>query len=41
MDMRGHGQTVVTGEPYGFDVDTIGDNVVALADHLNIERSTF
>ena len=38
MDMRGHGQTVVSGAPYGFDVDTIGDDIVALADHLNIER---
>jgi pimeloyl-ACP methyl ester carboxylesterase len=38
MDMRGHGQTVVSGEPSGFDVDTIGDDVVALAGHLNIER---
>jgi pimeloyl-ACP methyl ester carboxylesterase len=38
MDMRGHGQTVVNGEPYGFDVDTIGDDIAALADHLNIER---
>jgi 3-oxoadipate enol-lactonase len=38
MDMRGHGCTVVDGEPYGFDVDTIGDDVVALADYLNIER---
>lgn len=38
MDMRGHGRTVVDGEPYGFDVDTIGDDVVALADYLNIKR---
>jgi 3-oxoadipate enol-lactonase len=38
MDMRGHGKTVVGGEPYGFDVDTIGDDIVALADHLNIGR---
>jgi len=38
MDMRGHGQTVVDGEPYGFDVDTVGDDVVALANHLKIER---
>lgn len=38
MDMRGHGKTVVDGEPYGFDVDTIGDDIVALADYLNIER---
>jgi len=38
MDMRGHGKTVVDGEPYGFDVDTVGDDIVALADYLNIDR---
>jgi 3-oxoadipate enol-lactonase len=38
MDMRGHGQTIVDGEPYGFDADTVGDDIVALADHLHIER---
>jgi proline iminopeptidase len=38
MDMRGHGQTSVDGEPYGFDVDTVGDDIAALAKHLNIER---
>jgi pimeloyl-ACP methyl ester carboxylesterase len=38
LDMRGHGRTVVDGEPYGFDVDTIGDDIVELADYLNIER---
>jgi 3-oxoadipate enol-lactonase len=38
MDMRGHGKTIVDGEPYGFDADTIGDDIVALADYLNIER---
>ena len=38
MDMRGHGQTVISGEPYGFDADAIGDDIVALADHLKIER---
>jgi pimeloyl-ACP methyl ester carboxylesterase len=38
MDMRGHGQTAVDGEPYGFDVDTVGDDIAALTDHLNIER---
>jgi pimeloyl-ACP methyl ester carboxylesterase len=38
MDMRGHGKTIVDGEPYGFDADTVGDDIVALADHLNIER---
>ncbi len=38
MDMRGHGRTRVDGPPYGFDVDTIGDDVEALADHLGLER---
>jgi len=38
MDMRGHGRTMVDGEPYGFDVDTIGDDIEALADYLKIER---
>lgn len=38
MDMRGHGRTVVDGEPYGFDVDTVGDDIAALADYLGIER---
>jgi len=38
MDMRGHGRTVVDGEPYGFDVATVGDDIAALADYLNIER---
>jgi pimeloyl-ACP methyl ester carboxylesterase len=38
MDMRGHGRTVVDGEPYGFDVETVGDDIAALADYLNIER---
>jgi pimeloyl-ACP methyl ester carboxylesterase len=26
MDMRGHGRTVVEGEPYGFDADTMADD---------------
>lgn len=38
MDMRGHGRTAVDGEPYGFDVDTVGDDVIALADYLNLKR---
>jgi 3-oxoadipate enol-lactonase len=38
MDMRAHGRTVVQGEPYGFDADTIGSDIIALADHLNISR---
>lgn len=38
MDMRAHGRTGVEGEPYGFDVDTIADDIVALADNLKIKR---
>lgn len=38
MDMRGHGRTVVEAEPYGFDCDTIGNDIAALADHLGIAR---
>ena len=38
MDMRGHGQTKITGDPPGYDVDTVGNDIMALADHLGIER---
>jgi 3-oxoadipate enol-lactonase len=38
MDMRAHGHTLVTGEPSGFDADTIGNDIIALADHLGLER---
>ena len=38
MDMRGHGRTRVEKEPYGFDAETIGDDIVALADFLKIDR---
>jgi pimeloyl-ACP methyl ester carboxylesterase len=38
IDMRGHGRTVVDDEPSGFNVDTIGDDIIALADDLNIQR---
>jgi pimeloyl-ACP methyl ester carboxylesterase len=38
MDMRGHGRTILDGEPYGFDVETVGDDIAALADYLHIER---
>lgn len=37
-DMRGHGRTVVEGEPYGFDEKTVAEDVVALADHLGLSR---
>ena len=38
MDMRGHGRTRVTGDPPGFDVATMADDIGALADHLGIAR---
>lgn len=38
MDMRAHGRTRVEGPPFGFDVDTLGDDVEALADHLGLAR---
>ena len=38
MDMRAHGYTVVEGEPQGFDVDTIADDIGALADHLGLDK---
>jgi len=38
MDMRGHGQTVVESEPYGYDVETIADDIGALADELALDR---
>lgn len=38
MDMRGHGRTQVAKEPYGFDAETIGDDIIALADFLKIDR---
>ena len=38
MDMRGHGRTVVDGEPYGYDVGTMANDFGALADGLNLDR---
>jgi pimeloyl-ACP methyl ester carboxylesterase len=38
MDMRGHGRSVVHGEPKGYDVETIAEDIGALADHLGLER---
>jgi len=38
MDMRGHGRTVVNGEPYGYDAGTIGNDFGALADALGLDR---
>lgn len=36
MDMRGHGRTVIKGEPYGYDADTMAADFDALADYLSI-----
>jgi pimeloyl-ACP methyl ester carboxylesterase len=38
MEMRGHGRTVVEGEPKGFDEETMGEDIIALADHLKLDR---
>ena len=38
MDMRGHGRTVVDGEPYGYDVATMGNDFGVLADALGLDR---
>jgi 3-oxoadipate enol-lactonase len=38
MDMRAHGRTVVKQEPYGFDAESVGKDIIALADHLQIDR---
>jgi pimeloyl-ACP methyl ester carboxylesterase len=37
-EMRGHGRTVVQGEPYGYDVDTMIGDINALADHLGLQK---
>lgn len=38
MDMRGHGRTVVEGEPYGYDADTMAADFDALAGHLGLDK---
>jgi len=38
MDMRGHGQTIITEEPWGYDADTMADDFDRLADHLGIDK---
>src|SRR5208337_4021287 len=38
MDMRGHGRTAVEEEPFGFDAETVGADILALADHLRLGR---
>ena len=38
LDMRAHGRTIVNGEPYGFDADTMGNDFGDLADYLEIDK---
>ncbi|KKK45500.1 MAG: Alpha/beta superfamily hydrolase, partial [Candidatus Lokiarchaeum sp. GC14_75] len=38
IDMRAHGRTVMEGEPYGYDADTMADDFDALADFLGIDK---
>jgi len=38
IDMRGHGRTVLTGQPYGFDVGTMANDFSTLADSLGLDR---
>ena len=38
IDMRGHGRTVIEGDPKGFDEVTMGDDFTALADHLGLDK---
>lgn len=38
MDMRAHGRTIVDGEPYGYDADTMGNDFGVLADYLGIDK---
>ena len=38
MDMRGHGRTVVKGEPYGYDADTMASDFDDLADFLGLDK---
>ncbi len=38
MDMRAHGKTKVHGQPWGYDVETTGRDIQAVADSLGLER---
>lgn len=38
IDMRGHGRTIIEGDPKGFDEVTMGDDFTALADHLGFDK---
>jgi pimeloyl-ACP methyl ester carboxylesterase len=38
IDMRGHGRTVIDGEPHGCDADTMAKDFDDLADHLGLDK---
>lgn len=38
MDMRCHGRTIIEKEPWGFDVETMAEDINALADHLKLDK---
>ncbi|MDZ7831737.1 MAG: alpha/beta hydrolase [Desulfobacterales bacterium] len=38
MDMRAHGNTKVSGDPPGYDAETVGEDILALADKLGFDR---
>ncbi|MFW6334878.1 MAG: alpha/beta fold hydrolase [Desulfosalsimonas sp.] len=38
MDMRGHGYTVTRSGLPGFEEETVADDIIALADHLGLEK---
>ena len=38
MDMRGHGRTIIEGEPFGYDADTMASDFDALADFLGLDK---
>ena len=38
LDMRGHGLTTVEGEQKGYNIDTLVEDVLALAQHLNLKH---
>jgi len=37
-EMRGHGRTVIDKEPWGYDCDTMLEDINALADHLGFKK---
>jgi pimeloyl-ACP methyl ester carboxylesterase len=37
-EMRGHGRTIIDGDPKGYDCDTMIEDINALADHLGLKK---